>query len=541
MTMDSSNVQLNERMEFIGMNSECLERLRQLQSALKDHLPKALDHFYTRVRATPKLRSFFEGEEHISRAKSAQLSHWNEISSGAFDGAYASRAVSNGRTHARIGLDPRWYIGGYAIVVDYLLRAITTKIWPKGVLQLGSGGAAEDAGATLSALVKAVFLDMDIVISVYVQAAEEARLKTEAAAKALEETRRHETELAVSALAAGLERVAGQDLRYRINQDLPDSYRRLQGDFNSAVGQMDATLGEVIGSIATITSATREIAAAADDLSKRTEQQAASLEQTTAAVREITSTVQKTADGAAQAHTLVSAAKTHAAKSGDIVGQAVDAMHRIEKSSEDIGQIISTIDEIAFQTNLLALNAGVEAARAGEAGRGFAVVASEVRALAQRSAEAAKEIKALINSAGSEVSAGVKLVMNTGEALELIVHQVAEINKVVADIASGASEQSSALQQINIAIGQMDQDTQKNAAMVEETTAASHSLRQEAEIVTQTIDRFMTTEGSVKATPRSARPMARKAQHVARSGSKGREAVAMETDVSPGEDSWEEF
>jgi methyl-accepting chemotaxis protein len=207
-------------------------------------------------------------------------------------------------------------------------------------------------------------------------------------------------------------------------------------------------------------------------------------------LEEITATVKRTAEGATHARTVVAAAKLDAETGGEVVGKAIVAMNAIETSSQGITQIIGVIDEIAFQTNLLALNAGVEAARAGDAGRGFAVVAQEVRALAQRSAEAAKEIKVLIATSTTQVSAGVDLVAQTGKALERIVNQVAQINGVVGEIAASAQEQSSGLQQVNVAINQMDQVTQQNAAMVEESTAASHALAREAQDLARLIGRF---------------------------------------------------
>jgi methyl-accepting chemotaxis protein len=238
--------------------------------------------------------------------------------------------------------------------------------------------------------------------------------------------------------------------------------------------------------------ATGEISTSADDQSRRTAQQAASLEETAAALDEITATVKKTADGAAHARDVVSSTKAGAEKSDEVVRQAITAMGDIERSSQQINHIIGVIDEIAFQTNLLALNAGVEAARAGEAGRGFAVVASEVRALAQRSADAAKQIKGLISASTKQVEQGVDLVGQMGKALESIMTEVTEINTVVSEIAAGAKEQSVGLQEINTGVSQMDQATQQNAAVVEETTAASHGLAREIEKLLALVGRFET-------------------------------------------------
>jgi methyl-accepting chemotaxis protein len=277
-------------------------------------------------------------------------------------------------------------------------------------------------------------------------------------------------------LASALERLASGDLTCRITAPLPEKAETLRRDFNAAVEKLQTAMTSVLKTAHGIRSGTGEISAANDDLSRRTEQQAAGLEQSAAALDRITATVRHTAGDVVHARDVVGAAKGNAERASEVVRQAVDAMSGIEQSSRKISQIIGVIDEIAFQTNLLALNAGVEAARAGEAGRGFAVVASEVRALAQRSADAAKEIKALISTSGQQVAAGVGLVGETGGALREIAAQVAELAGVVAQIAASAQEQTSGLDQVNAAVRQMDQATQQNAAMVEETTAASHRL-----------------------------------------------------------------
>ena len=280
----------------------------------------------------------------------------------------------------------------------------------------------------------------------------------------------------VGGLAGGLKRLAEGDLTVRLPEPFATEYESLRADFNAAVAQLQSTMGVIVTNTAGLRSGASEITQAADDLSRRTEQQAASLEQTAAALDEITATVRKTADSANAARAMVGVAKADAEHSGAVVQDTVQAMSAIESSAREISQIIAVIDEIAFQTSLLALNAGVEAARAGDAGRGFAVVASEVRALAQRSASAAKEIKALISTSSTQVGRGVQLVDETGRSLVRIVDQVAKMSALVADIAGSAEEQASGLAQVNTAINQMDQVTQQNAAMVEQSTAASHGL-----------------------------------------------------------------
>ncbi len=308
----------------------------------------------------------------------------------------------------------------------------------------------------------------------------------------------------VQAIGAGLKRLSAGELVYRIAERFPTEYEQLRNDFNEAMANLQDTMTVVAANASAIGSGTAEISTAADDLSRRTEQQAASLEETASALDEITATVRKTAQGAKHARQVVGTAKSNAEHSGQVVRQAVEAMSGIEKSSNEITQIIGVIDEIAFQTNLLALNAGVEAARAGDAGRGFAVVASEVSALAQRSAEAAKEIKALISTSSVQVEQGVQLVGQTGQALSLIAGQVGEIDGIVGEISSSAQEQATGLDQVNTAVNQMDQVTQQNAAMVEQSTAASHALSQETAELRRLIDRFDIGAAAGEASRRSA-------------------------------------
>jgi methyl-accepting chemotaxis protein len=301
---------------------------------------------------------------------------------------------------------------------------------------------------------------------------------------------------AVNQIATALSRLTVGNLQHRIEAEFIPALDRLRVDFNASMESLEQSMLSISANTHAIRSGTGEISSAADDLSRRTEQQASSLEETAAALEQITATVKKTAEGAKHARDVVSTAKVDADKSGDVVREAMTAMTGIEKSSKQISQIIGVIDEIAFQTNLLALNAGVEAARAGDAGRGFAVVASEVRALAQRSAEAAKEIKGLISASTAQVDQGVSLVTQTGKALERIVAQVVEINAIITDIAASAQEQATGLQQVNAAVNEMDKVTQQNAAMVEETTAASHSLAGETEELARLIWRYQTRQAA---------------------------------------------
>ena len=495
----------------MGLDENARAALRDLRPLVRKTIGPALDAFYQKVRTTPATRAFFADDRHMQSAQSRQQTHWDVISRADFDETYVQAVRAIGQTHARIGLEPRWYIGGYAVVSEHLIRAAVNDLWPSGFMAKGDPAKAGDA---ITALMKAVMLDMDFAISIYLETIETERQRLETVRLASGASQN----AVVQALGEALDRLAQGDLVGRVSAEVTPEFQKLKDDFNNAVSILEQAMSRVSEATNGIRSGADEIGVAADDLSKRTEQQAASLEQTAAALDEITSTVRRSAAGAKQAQEVVAGAKAEAEKSGMVVDQAVAAMGEIEGSSREIGNIIGVIDEIAFQTNLLALNAGVEAARAGEAGRGFAVVAQEVRALAQRSADAAKEIKTLINASTKQVEAGVGLVGQTGEALRGIVDKVAEIDALIVDIASSAQEQATGLNQVNQAVNQMDQVTQQNAAMVEQTTAATHSLKgQTLELVKQVSAFSISTaiNGVASASPSPTAPPRRAPAHPA--------------------------
>jgi methyl-accepting chemotaxis protein len=346
--------------------------------------------------------------------------------------------------------------------------------------------------------------------------AEQARARADAERAQADELKRSEDleqDRVVDTLAAGLAQLARGELDCAITAEFDGRYAKLRDDFNSSVEALRATLAGISANASGVNAGAEEIARASKDLSLRTEHQAASIEETAAALETVTANIRQTAEGSRKAAAAVAEARTEALASGDVVAQAIQAMNGIETASSQVAQIVGVIDEIAFQTNLLALNAGVEAARAGESGKGFAVVAQEVRALAQRSAEAAREIKGFIAESSKKVGQGVELVDQTGQALGRIVDQISAIDALVTSISGSATEQATSLGEVSAAVGQMDQVVQQNAAMVEEAAAAALTLKDGADGLAELMGRFELGSG---AGARAARPQRRAAAGGAR-------------------------
>ncbi|MEZ2130885.1 MULTISPECIES: methyl-accepting chemotaxis protein [unclassified Sinorhizobium] len=475
---------LKERLDFIELDERARQNLKELRPTLAELLGHALDKFYDKIAKTPKVATFFRDRGHMEGAKKRQEAHWGNLANGNFDSSYVAGVVAVGKAHARIGLEPRWYIGGYAMLMSELVKGIMEKQWP---FMFGRQHAKMLADK-LSAVVKASMLDMDYSISVYLQALEDERRKLE------EERARIDADqaLALDHLRRGLEALSRGDLQSSLPHDLPGNFRLMAEDYNRAVEALRGSFTAVRESSGAILSGTGAIAKATDELAMRTAQQAAGVEESSAALQQLSVSVNQTAGNAEKASSAVRDTQEKARNSGELVTSAVSAMAGIEKSSTEISKIIGVIDEIAFQTNLLALNAGVEAARAGDAGKGFAVVAQEVRQLAQRSAEAAKEIKNLISQSSTQVNEGVSIVSNTGEALGDMIRRIDIIDKFVADIAAAARDQATGLNEISVAIRNMDSITQQNASMVERSSTETRGLGDEVDKLVRLLSTFKT-------------------------------------------------
>jgi methyl-accepting chemotaxis protein len=479
-----TSTELQERLDFLGLGTSERNTLKQMAPKIERLLDNALGHFYDNIRRTPQTRQFFKGDDHMATAGRAQKNHWSLILQGEFALSYLSAVKTVGSTHARIGLEPRWYVGGYSHVVESLVRgllALEPEKKPRGLFRAApeNPDARQLLADEISVLLKAAFLDMELAISVYLEQLEVRREQAE--------TQQVE---ALDRIAGALEQLAEGDLNVGVDAALSQKSQRLARSFNETVQSLREVINSVRGTSAAVNKGAGEIANASEIASRQCERQAAALEQTVAAIGELATAIRETATKAEDATRTVAEIRSNSDASTAIAKQTVDAMGEIDNSSRKVAQIIGVIDEIAFQTNLLALNAGVEAARAGEAGKGFAVVASEVRALAQRSAGAAKEIAALIRTSSQQVSDGVRLVGETEKWLSGMAGSMRKVEDLVSSMASSAHHQASGINEISSAIDQIDQATQQNAGMIEENSAACRSLSREVNALMDLVEKF---------------------------------------------------
>ncbi len=462
--MHSSSQPTAESYGLAPLSEDNYHQFPKVKALVERHAQAALDALYARIAADPLASKMLPTPEAREKAAGAQLRHWQNLFAGRFDEAATERSMKIGKVHSNIGLTPAYYISGYALVLESVINASMSR--GLGALLNGRG-----KGRTIATLVKAALIDMEVALSAYFAANEDARKQV------------------VTEIGARLAAMAEGDLQSTF-QNLPAGYEQIHKDFHNMRYQISSMVVQMAEAAESVEVGAREISVAASDLANRTEQQAATIARTAEVMRHVSDGIATTASSAREVSRSIAEVDAHAKQGGEVVEAAVAAMDKIKNSSEQIASITDVIEAIAFQTNLLALNAGVEAARAGEAGKGFAVVANEVRALAHRTTESANSIKALIAQSSQDVHSGVDLVAQTGEALEQIIRMVSDTSHQTGEIAGFAEQQAQSMTQLTAEIQQMDLNTQQNAAMVEQSNAAARGLSDQSTLMTRIVAKF---------------------------------------------------
>jgi len=478
-----SDHHVTPRLQFMGIDQRQQNILGSIKPLIGGYLDRGLKRFYVTARATPETAKFFRDDNHMAKAKTAQESHWLRIASGKFDADFYSSVRRIGSVHARIGLEPQWYVGAYALVVEELLRGVAKSCSPwRRLLTLFQRPSASEASI---AVVKAALLDLELSISIYF---EQGQIERDEAIAQFG-----------SIMSSSIGRLADGDLTGAITGDVPEALIPVKSSFNEALHKLRGLIGGVSQSTVNIGSSSSEIAQASEDLARRTESNAASLEETSAALTQMDTRLKATATSSSKTVTRADQAIATVAGGRLTAEEAVEAMGRVSDSAKGIDSVIEGLDKIAFQTRVLAMNAAVEAGRAGDAGRGFAVVADLVSALAMRAEEEAKRARDQLTVTQTDIVTAVQAVQKVDGALANISSDVGEVHKLLGTMADDATAQSSAITQITAAIGAMDQSTQQNAAMVEETSAAARNLTAEVTSLAEQAAMFKTGEGT---TPR---------------------------------------
>lgn len=461
---NSSSPDISKLIGFAGLDAADNRTLAQSAAQLLPAIEEALGVFYGAVGKEPEVARHFDGPSAMKSASAKQVNHWRSTINDSSGQSFVKNALRVGQVHADIGISPSWHIGGYAIILDAAIRRLlAAQEAPPAKWSRAPQPAGPDLGALTGSFVRAALMDVAIATEAY-----RAVLAERAAAAEKEKSRAdEETRNALEALSEAMTSLSRGDLTSGISKALPARFDDIRDITNMAFSQLCQSVISMGGESRKVRESGDEIRRAMSELSERTVSQAASLEEANAAIQQLNDAVRQTAESAGDAATESAGARTEVDKGSEIVNKTIAAMNNISKSSSEIGEKVTMIDEIAFRTNLLALNASVEAARAGEAGKGFAIVAQEVRALSERCADAAREITALMNQGSEHVASGVALAQDAGTALEGIGRRVEAADELARIIATSAGSQADKLSEITASISGLDEITQRNAAMVD--------------------------------------------------------------------------
>jgi methyl-accepting chemotaxis protein len=474
---------LSGRLRFAGLQAADAELVRGNRNLLLPHVKLALRDLFQRFQTFPEAARNFQSEAQVERLHDLTQSHWDVLTDARFDSLYAERVKVIADTESRMGLDPRWHIAGHAVVLEHIIAGLIEEFWPKSWLRNTS--RQRDAAVALArSVVRAVMVDLEISVSLRFN---ETRLSHQQTLAAANSAHHAETKTLLDAIA---DRLRSRDFSGPLDVESREAHAGSIDELDAAFEDIRTSLTSAQDGAERMDQFAGRISLSAEAFAGRGARASQALDQIAADMGDASRGARKRAEGANLAETATATARQAAISSGVIAKEAITAMAGIEQSAEKIGQIIGVIDEIAFQTNLLALNAGIEAARAGESGRGFAVVAQEVRALAQRSADAAREIKDLVSGTKAQVDGGVAVVAKTQTAIDAIVTQVTGVNEAIAVLVRETNQSAAAIDQISKSTTSVSDDLKAGAANAGEAASDSADLQAVILELGQTIREF---------------------------------------------------